>query len=161
MIWLLDRFPHIRYLIDLHSYGETILHNWGTDENQSDDPGMSFRNKAYDGKRGLIHDDVYREHMAAADEKEAVRMGRGMAAAIRLVRGRQYRVQQSVGLYPDRGLLGRLRLQPPPGRSEEGQDHRLHHGVGPQPRVHARSIRPTPRCARSCARSRRADRDSA
>ena len=45
VIWLLDRFPATRYLIDLHSYGETILHNWGTDQNQSDDPGMSFRTR--------------------------------------------------------------------------------------------------------------------
>jgi hypothetical protein len=61
---------------------------------------MTFQNRAYDGQRGLIHDDNYREHIPAADEREAVRMGRHMAAAIRLVRGRQYRVQQSVGLYP-------------------------------------------------------------
>jgi len=100
VIWLLDRFPNIRYMVDLHSYGETILHGWGTDENQSKDPRMSFQNAAYDGKRGLIHDDVYREHIPAADEREARRMGRLMAAAIRPVRGRKYRVQQSVGLYP-------------------------------------------------------------
>ena len=100
MIWLLDRFPNIRYFVDLHSYGETILHSWGSDENQSDEPRMNFRNRAYDGKRGLIHDDVYREHMPAADEKTAVRMGRYMAAALERVRGRKYRVQQSVGLYP-------------------------------------------------------------
>jgi murein tripeptide amidase MpaA len=103
VIWLLDRFPNIRYLIDLHSYGETILHGWGTDDNQSHDPRMSFRNRAYDGKRGLIHDQVYREYVPAADEKEARWMGRRIAAAIRPVRGRQYRVQQSVGLYPTAG----------------------------------------------------------
>jgi len=100
VIWLLDRFPRIRYLIDLHSYGETILHSWGTDQNQSDNPRMNFRNRAYDGKRGLIHDDLYREHIARADEKAAVSMGRSVAAAIERVRGRKYRVQQSVGLYP-------------------------------------------------------------
>jgi murein tripeptide amidase MpaA len=103
VIWLLDRFPNIRYLIDLHSYGETILHSWGSDDNQSEDPRMSFRNRAYDGKRGLIHDHVYREHIPAADETQAVRMGRHIAAAIRRVRGRKYRVQQSVGLYPTAG----------------------------------------------------------
>jgi murein tripeptide amidase MpaA len=100
VIWLLDRFPNIRYFVDLHSYGETILHSWGSDQNQSDQPRMNFRNRAYDGKRGLIHDDVYREHMPAADEKTAVRMGRYMAVALERVRGRKYRVQQSVGLYP-------------------------------------------------------------
>jgi len=103
VMWLLDRFPNIRYFVDLHSYGETILHSWGSDDDQSTNREMTFRNKAYDGKRGLILDDVYREYMPAADRKEAVQMGRHMAAAIRLVRGRKYQVKQSVGLYPTAG----------------------------------------------------------
>jgi carboxypeptidase T len=103
VIWLLDCFPNIRYLVDLHSYGETILHNWGTDENQSDDPQMNFRNPRYDGMRGRIHDDVYREYLLAGDAKLAARMGKRMADAIRRVRGREYKVQQSVGLYPTAG----------------------------------------------------------
>ena len=103
VMWLLDRFPNVRFFIDLHSYGETLLYNWGSDENQSRDPEMCFMNAAYDGKRGLIHDDVYREHMPAADQKLAVTLGLSLAGAIRQVRGRQYRVQQSVGLYPNAG----------------------------------------------------------
>ena len=103
VIWLLDRFPGIRYFVDLHSYGETILHSWGTDENQSRRPRMNFRNRTYDGTRGRIHDEGYREYIAPADAARAVRMGRRMASAIRAVRGRAYRVQQSVGLYPTAG----------------------------------------------------------
>jgi carboxypeptidase T len=103
VIWLLDRFPNIRYYVDLHSYGETILHSWGSDDNQHREPRMCFRNKAYDGKRGRIHDDLYREYMPADDTEEAVRMGRHMSAAIELVRGRRYQVKQSVGLYPTAG----------------------------------------------------------
>ena len=103
MIWLLDHFPKIRYLADLHSYGETILHSWGSDENQSRNPRMNFRNAAFDGKRGQIHDDAYREYVRAADEKVAQQMARRMAASIRLVRGRDYKVKQSVGLYPTAG----------------------------------------------------------
>jgi murein tripeptide amidase MpaA len=103
VMWLLDRFPNIRYYVDLHSYGETILHSWGSDDNQFRDARMSFRNRAYDGRRGRIHDDVYREYMPAADKEEAVRMGRTMAAAIELVRGRKYQVKPSVGLYPTAG----------------------------------------------------------
>jgi murein tripeptide amidase MpaA len=103
VIWLLDRFPNIRYYVDLHSYGETILHSWGSDDNQFRDPRMSFRNKAFDGKRGRIHDQGYREYIPAADHKEAILMGRQMAAAIELVRGRKYQVKQSVGLYPTAG----------------------------------------------------------
>src|SRR6267142_3851827 len=103
VIWLLDRFPNIRYFVDLHSYGETILHSWGSDDHQSQNREMNFRNKAYDGKRGLILDDVYREYMPVADRKDAVQMGQHMAAAIRLVRGRKYQVKPSVGLYPTAG----------------------------------------------------------
>jgi carboxypeptidase T len=103
VIWLLDRFPNIRYYVDLHSYGETILHSWGSDDDQSREPRMNFRNKAYDGKRGRILDDVYREYIPAGDKNDAVQMGRHMAAAIRLVRGRDYKVKQSVGLYPTAG----------------------------------------------------------
>jgi murein tripeptide amidase MpaA len=103
VIWLLDRFPNIRYLVDLHSYGETILHNWGTDENQFDDPRMNFRNPRYDGMRGRINDHVYREYLPAGDAKLATRMGKRMADAIRRVRGREYKVKQSVGLYPTAG----------------------------------------------------------
>ncbi len=46
VIWLLDRYPQIRYFIDLHSYGETILYSWGGDQNQSVDPAMNFANSA-------------------------------------------------------------------------------------------------------------------
>ena len=103
VIWLLDRYPQIRYFVDLHAYGETILHSWGTDENQSDDPEMCFANPKFDGKRGRIHDDDYREHIDPDDEKAAIRLGRHMSRAIGLVRGRKYKVQQSVGLYPAAG----------------------------------------------------------
>jgi carboxypeptidase T len=103
VIWLLDRFPNIRWFVDLHSYGETILHSWGSDDNQSRNPRMNFRNRAYDGKRGRLSDEVYREYIPTADEMAAVEMGRRMGAAIRLVRGRQYQVKQSVGLYPTSG----------------------------------------------------------
>jgi murein tripeptide amidase MpaA len=106
VIWLLDCFPNIRYLVDLHSYGETILHSWGTDENQCEDkPRMNFRNPRHDGLRGRIHDDVYREYCPAADSKPAVRMGQRMADAIRRVRGREYKLKQAVGLYPTAGAL--------------------------------------------------------
>ena len=103
VIWLLDRYPQIRYFIDLHSYGETILYSWGGDQNQSVNPSMCFANRAFDGLRGRIHDDHYREYIAGADEKTAIRLGRQMSRAIALVRGRKYKVQQSVGLYPVAG----------------------------------------------------------
>ena len=108
-------------LVDLHSYGETILHSWGTDENQSDDPRMNFRNPAYDGMRGRIHDDVYREYLPAADAKVAVRgwgsgWRRDPAGAGKRIQG------EAVGrALPNRGRVGRLRLQSAPGGSSKGK----------------------------------------
>jgi hypothetical protein len=61
---------------------------------------MCFLNSKYDGKRGRIHDDVYREYMPAADERRARALGLAFADAVRRVRGRKYRVHQAVGLYP-------------------------------------------------------------
>lgn len=103
VMWLLDQQPNVQYFVDLHSYGETILYSWSGDQNQSDNPDMNFANPAYDGMRGRIHDDVYREYIPPKDEKLAVRMARNMATAISKVRGRDYHVQQSVGLYPTAG----------------------------------------------------------
>ena len=103
VIWLLDRFPNIRYMVDLHSYGESILHSWGSDDTQSSDPQMNFRNRAYDGKRGRLFDDVYREYFPPRDKQEALDVARRMAGAIKLVRGRKYHVKPSVGLYPTAG----------------------------------------------------------
>lgn len=103
VIWLVDQFPNLRYFVDLHSYGETILHSWGSDANQSHDREMCFANPAYDGQRGRLYDQAYREYIPSADEKLAAKMGRRMAAAIEKVRGRDYKVKQSVGLYPTAG----------------------------------------------------------
>lgn len=63
----------------------------------------SFRNAQFDGKRGLIHDDLYREYMPASDERRARALGEAFADAVCRVRGRVYRVEQGVGLYPTAG----------------------------------------------------------
>jgi hypothetical protein len=68
---VLDRFPNIRYLVDLHSYGETILHSWGTDENQCEDSRMNFRNPRYDGMRDGSTTMSTGEYLLAADAKLA------------------------------------------------------------------------------------------
>jgi carboxypeptidase T len=39
---MLDNFPNIRAMMDVHSYLELVLHPWGDDELQTTDPGMSF-----------------------------------------------------------------------------------------------------------------------
>ena len=103
VIWLLDHDPQIRYFVDIHSYGEMILYNWGDDQDQIKDPAMNFRNPAYDGKRGRADDPAYREYIAADDHKVAVGLARHMQKAIAAVRDHTYTVEQSMGLYPTAG----------------------------------------------------------
>ena len=70
--WLLDRSPNVSYFIDIHSFGEDILYNWGDDDDQTTDPAMNFRNPAFDGKRGIPDStpggdpEKYREYLPAA-----------------------------------------------------------------------------------------------
>lgn len=102
-IWMLDQNPNIRYFIDIHSYSEDILYTWGDDVDQSSDPNMSFRNSAFDGKRGIANDTVYKEYLDPADKTKAVKLANAMSDAIKDVRGRVYTVSQSMSLYPTAG----------------------------------------------------------
>ena len=103
VMWLLDQYPNIQYFVDVHCYGETILYSWSADQNQSTNPEMNFANRKYDGQRGLIDDELYSEYIDPDDEKLSIRMAQVMAGAIQKVRGRKYKVEQSVGLYPTSG----------------------------------------------------------
>jgi murein tripeptide amidase MpaA len=112
--WLLDRYGAVTHFIDVHSFGEDILYNWGDDDDQTTDPSMNFHNSAYDGTRGVPDsappDDPaavdaanYREYIPAADQDQAVALGTTMRDAIRAAHGRQYDVKSAVGLYPTSG----------------------------------------------------------
>ncbi|WP_378740936.1 M14 family zinc carboxypeptidase [Nocardia brasiliensis] len=99
--WLLDVFPHITGLVDVHSFSEIIAYPWGDDDNQTTDPGMNFRVPNPD--RGTPGDNLYREYIPAADLDWYIRTAGLMREAIAKVRGRVYTVQQSVSpplLYP-------------------------------------------------------------
>lgn len=95
---MLDAFPHIVGLIDVHSFSEIITYPWGADEVQTTDPSMSFTNPAYKGKQGT-KGDAYKEYMPPADLAWYKDVGKKMAQAIAAVRGRQYTVKQSVDIY--------------------------------------------------------------
>jgi murein tripeptide amidase MpaA len=107
--WLLDRIPSVGYFIDVHSFGEDILYNWGDDDDQTTDPNMNFRNPAFDGKRGVPDSteggdpEGYREYLPKADLDELVQLGTVMRDAIKAAHGRQYSVKGAVGLYPTSG----------------------------------------------------------
>ncbi len=102
-VWMLDQFPNIRYFIDIHSYSEDILYNWGDDTDQTTDPSMNFQNAAFNGKRGIATDTAYKEFINDADRTATIALANRMRDAIKTVRGRTYTVEQSVGLYPTAG----------------------------------------------------------
>ena len=102
-VWVFDQFPNIGYFIDIHSYSEDILYNWGDDTNQTTNPSMNFENAAFNGKRGIAIDTAYKEFIDAADRTAIVALANRMRDAIKTVRGRTYTVEQSIGLYPTAG----------------------------------------------------------
>ena len=63
VIWLLDSIRRSAISSIFTHTARPSCYSWGTDENQSDDPTMCFSNADFDGKRGRIHDDDYREHI--------------------------------------------------------------------------------------------------
>ncbi len=102
-VWMMENHPDIRYMVDLHSYSESILYEWGDDDDQGATPSMNFQNPAYNGKRGITGDTVYKEYITVKDSQTALQLAKTMQDAIRLARGRSYAVKQSVGLYPTAG----------------------------------------------------------
>jgi len=98
--FLFDNYNNINYFVDIHSYSELILYSWGDDNNQNSDPGQNFQNVAYDGKRGIVNDTLYREFISSLDENTLKNLAGRMNDALTAARGKHYTVQQSVGLYP-------------------------------------------------------------
>jgi carboxypeptidase T len=107
--WLLNRHPTVGFFIDIHSFGEDILYNWGDDDDQTTDPTMNFHNPVYDGRRGITDSTPggdpgkYREYLPAADLTTLTTLGDAMSAAIQAAHGRVYAVKGAVGLYPTSG----------------------------------------------------------
>lgn len=102
--WLLDTYPQIRWLIDIHSYSELLYHVWGHDQNQITTPSQNFTNAAFDGQRGL-EDDAYSEYITPADLGTQCGLVGRMQSALQAVRGMNYQTGQSFELYPTTGTL--------------------------------------------------------
>jgi murein tripeptide amidase MpaA len=105
VVWLLDTYPKIKWHIDIHSYVPTILHSWGSDQNQTTKPNQTFLNNAFDGARGQPGDsDIgYGEYITSKDLKLVKKLGSRMNDAVKAVRGQDYPVEQAFGLYPTSG----------------------------------------------------------
>jgi murein tripeptide amidase MpaA len=101
---LLDSYPHIAAMIDVHSYSEYIIHPWSDDENQTTNTSMRFSNPAYDGQRGT-KGDAYKEYIRGKDLQWFVATANRMDQAIASVRGRDYLVIPGVDVYSS-GISG-------------------------------------------------------
>jgi len=101
--FIIENNPNICFFIDVHSYSELILYDWGDDEDQTVDTMMNFQNSAFNGKRGVMGDGVYKEYVNAVDRTLRANLANRMQSAIQAVRGRSYLVEQSCGLYPTAG----------------------------------------------------------
>lgn len=100
--WLLDSFPRARWFIDVHSYSQDMLYNWGDDENQTTNASMNFMNAAFNGQRG-VSGDAYREFIPADDLAIAKSLAGRFVSDLQAVRGKSYTSMPSYGLYPTSG----------------------------------------------------------
>ncbi len=98
--WLLDSYPDIMGMIDVHSYSDDMLYSWGDADDQVTDPSKNFQNPAYDGLRGVPGSALYGEYIPRADLDWYTSTGSAVQGAIQAVRGTSYAVKQSIKLYP-------------------------------------------------------------
>lgn len=104
--YLVDTLSNLRCVVDVHSYSELIMYPWGDDDNQTSQPQMNFQNTAYDGIRGILGDDRYREYIPKPDLTWYTTTGQRIQDAIKAVRGREYTLGPSSQLYPTTGTAG-------------------------------------------------------
>ncbi|KAJ4372940.1 hypothetical protein N0V83_003231 [Neocucurbitaria cava] len=103
MAWIYDEYPNIRWFIDVHSAAGTLLYSWGDDIDQSHDPKQNLFNPDYDGKRGIVEDNIYKEYIDQEDWDNIAFQANRTTAVMISVGGRDYVPQQAVGLYPTSG----------------------------------------------------------
>ncbi|GGC08892.1 M14 family zinc carboxypeptidase [Cellulomonas carbonis] len=102
VVWVLDTFPRIRWHVDVHSAVPVVLHSWGSDENQSTDPGESFLDPGLDAVRGRVGDGIG-EYLPAQDAAVVVDLAGRIDAGVTAAHGAVYGVEQAMTLYPTSG----------------------------------------------------------
>jgi murein tripeptide amidase MpaA len=100
---LIDGYTNIRSMIDVHSYSEDILLPWGDDDDQTAKEDQNFMNPSYDGKRGILDDNIYAEYIPKKDLDWYKETGTKMRDSIAKVRGTTYTVMEANDLYPTSG----------------------------------------------------------
>lgn len=101
--WMLDTYPQIQSMLDVHSFSNDYLYPWGDATDQSTDPNQNFQNHAYDGLRGVPNSAQYKEYTPSQDLWWFQTSGNALVQAIAGVRGTTYTSKQSIGLYPTSG----------------------------------------------------------
>lgn len=101
--WMLDTYPQIQAMLDVHSFSNDYLYPWGDATDQSSDPNQNFQNPAYNGLRGVPNSAQYKEYTPAVDLSWFQNTGNALVSAIQAVRGTAYTSKQSIGLYPTSG----------------------------------------------------------
>jgi murein tripeptide amidase MpaA len=101
--WVFDQFPLIRWYVDIHSAVGDMLYSWGDDNDQTSDSTQNFGNTAWDGKRGILGIDDYKEYITQSDLGNVQAAASRVTSAMMAVEGRNYTPGQSVGLYPTSG----------------------------------------------------------
>jgi hypothetical protein len=76
------RSENVSYLLDVHSFGRTILYSWGIEDNQSTDAAKSFTNPRWDKLRDGVGKPAYAEYIPATQEAASADMARRMTQAI-------------------------------------------------------------------------------
>jgi murein tripeptide amidase MpaA len=89
--------------VDVHSAVPVILHNWGSDQNQTTQSTQTFQNSAFDSVRGRADDAAYGEFVTQDDLNIFETLSDRMNEAVKAVRGDDYGVEQAFGLYPTSG----------------------------------------------------------
>ncbi|MCE0761451.1 hypothetical protein LWC35_00750 [Pseudonocardia kujensis] len=95
VIWLLDEFPQIEWLLDIHSYGGDVLYSWGDAPNQNSRPEMNFHNRRFDQQRGTDDVSRYGEYIDPDDERRMREVVSAVTGAVSGVRGQDYTGKQA------------------------------------------------------------------
>jgi murein tripeptide amidase MpaA len=102
VVWVLDTYPRIRWMVDVHSAVPVVLHSWGSDTNQSTTPGENFANPALDAVRGRLGDGIG-EFLLDQHQTVATGLASRLRDGVLAVRGVDYPVEQAMTLYPTSG----------------------------------------------------------
>jgi hypothetical protein len=115
VVWVMDTYPSIGWLVDIHSYTGDCLYSWGDAPDQTTIATENFLNPAFDGKRGVPDADVYSEYLPEQDLLTVQGASETMNAAIVAVRGQNYQAHQdydlkvaqnqALGYYPTSGAV--------------------------------------------------------